>query len=259
MRPLALVRDVGDSFADCVTDRPAVPPLDPSLARRQHAGYAAALETGGFTVRHVPADEAHPDGCFVEDAAIVVGDSALLTRLGHPSRRGEVGAVERALVDLVEIDRVGNHATLDGGDVLQMGSTVFVGVGRRTDASGADELERFCAARGRRVIRVPVGGSLHLKSAASALDPETVLVHVSVDGSVFSGLRVVSIGGRDPEAANVVRLADGSILTAVHLPAAAEMIGFLGYRIAVTDASEFARADGGLTCLSIRLRDVFDA
>ena len=208
-------------------------------------------------MRRVPADESHPDGCFIEDAAIACGESALLTRPGHPSRRGEVSAVAAALGDLVEVDRVQGEATLDGGDVLQMGTVVFVGVGRRTNAAGADQLERFCSPRGRSVIRVPVGDSLHLKSAVSALDAETLLVHRSVpDPGVFSGVRMVLVGGDDPEAANVVRQADGVILVASHHEPTAELVAGLGYSVDSCDIGEFARADGGLTCLSIRLRDV---
>lgn len=249
------MREVGDSFTTAVTATPAVPPLDPARARIQHAAYTAALEASGFQVRRIAPDEAHPDGCFIEDAAIVVGDSALLARPGHPSRRGEVIAVERELRDLVEVERVAGEASLDGGDVLQMGSVVFVGVGRRTDAAGADQLDRFFAQRGHRVIRVPVGSSLHLKSSASALDAETLLVHRSgPDHSVFADRRVITVEGDEPEGANVVRLADGAILVASHRPATAELVEGLGYRVVTCDVSEFARADGGLTCLSIRIR-----
>jgi dimethylargininase len=251
--PTALVRAVGDSFARCVTARPVSPPLDPALARRQHGAYRAALEAGGFAVVEIPADEDHPDGCFVEDAAIVIASSALLTHPGHPSRRGEVVSVERGLVGLVPIDRV-TVGSLDGGDVLQVGTTVFVGVGRRTDAGGADALERFARPLGRRVVRVASGPALHLKSAVTALDDDTVILHESVDPAPFTGLRVVTIGGDDPEAANVVRLPDGSILTAEAHPAAAGVVAALGYDVVTVDASEFARADGGLTCLSIRIR-----
>ena len=258
MQPIAWIREVGDSFVGCVTVRPAVPPLRPEVARRQHAEYATALDAGGFAVRRIPADETHPDGCFVEDAAVVIGHRALLTRPGHPARRGEVMGVEAALRSIVEVERVGDDATLDGGDVLQMGPTVFVGVGRRTDAAGADALERFASGGGRSVIRVEVGGALHLKSAASALDPETVLVHrAGADPMVFEGVRVVEIGGDDPEGANVVRLTNGAIMVAAHHPRTADVVASLGYSVVLCDVSEFARADGGLTCLSIRLRDQY--
>jgi len=252
--PVALVREVTDSFTRCVTHRPAVPRLDPALARSQHEGYRQALEDGGFDVRVVPGDEAHPDGCFIEDTAVVVGSEALIARPGHPSRRGEVEPVAAALADLLPVGRIA-EGTLDGGDVLQVGSLVFVGVGRRTDASGAAALAEVCERQGRRVVVVPAGGPLHLKSAVSALDDETVLWHPSgASRAVFSGMRVVEAPGDDPEAANVVRLADGRILCADAHTGTAEAVSAAGFEVVTCDVSEFGRADGGLTCLSIRLR-----
>jgi dimethylargininase len=257
VRPVAVVRDVGPSFARCLTAEVPVPPLDPVLAADQHAGYVAVLARSGFAVMQLPADDAYPDACFVEDTAVVIERSVLLARPGHPSRRGEVDAVAAALTGLDEMQRVGGDATLDGGDVLQVGDTVFVGVGRRTNSAGADSLEQFCRPLGRSVVRVPVGKSLHLKSSVTALDPETVLAHVSAgDSSAFSGLKVIEVSGENPEAANVVRLADGSILVAAQHRSTADLVEALGYRVESCDVSEFARADGGLTCLSIRLRDV---
>lgn len=254
MSPIAVVREVTDSFAGSVTRQPVVPPLDPGLARRQHAAYRSALEAGGFDIRVVPGDEAHPDGCFIEDAAVVVGEVALITRSGHRARRGETGPVAESLAVLMEVETL-DGGTLDGGDVLQVGGTVFVGVGGRTDADGAARLEALCSRMGRETVTVPVGRALHLKSGATALDATTVLWHPDAcDAEVFHGLRVVPVDSDDPEAANVVRLANGSILIgAAHERVGEQLIG-LGYEVAACDTSEFARADGGLTCLSIRLR-----
>lgn len=256
-RPIALVRSVTESFAHSVTERPPDPPLDAGLARAQHEAYVSRLEASGFAVREIPGDEAHPDGCFIEDGAVVMGDAALLAMPGHPRRRGEVTAVAEELRALVAVEEMVFPATLDGGDVLQVGSSVFVGVGRRTNLDGFRSLAAFSVARGRAPVAVPVGGALHLKSGATALDEQTVLAHRgAVDPAVFTGVRVVEAPGADPEAANVVRLADGSILAAEEYPDTADLLASLGYAVVTTDVSEFARADGGLTCLSIRLREV---
>lgn len=253
MAPIALVRAVTESFARCVTRLPVVPPLDPEVARRQHLAYRAALESGGFEVGVVPGDEDHPDGCFIEDAAVVIGDVALITRLGHPSRRGEAGPVAGALAEWVEVERM-DEGTLDGGDVLEVGSTVFVGTGGRTNDMGAGHLAALCRRVGKRFQEVEVGRALHLKSGVTALDDETVLWHpAACDRRAFDGLRVVEVAGADPEAANVVRLADATILVGEAHRLAAEQIADLGYPVVTCDTSEFARADGGLTCLSVRL------
>jgi dimethylargininase len=252
---IALVRSVTDSFVHCLTGRAPDPPLDAGRARAQHAAYVARLEEGGFSVVVVDGDEAHPDGCFIEDTAVVVSGTALLTRPGHASRRGEVAAVAAALRPFMEVQEMVPPALLDGGDVLQVGQRVFVGTGGRTNEAGFLALAAFCEARGRTAVPVPTGRGLHLKSGATALDPGTVLIHPSAaEAGVFEGLRVVEVPGDDPEAANVVRLADGSILVATDHPGTAEVVAALGYRVVTTGVSEFARADGGLTCLSIRLR-----
>lgn len=253
--PIAFVREVASTFSDCVTARPPDPPLDAGVARLQHSAYAEALAAGGFDVRVVAADDRFPDCCFIEDTAIVVDGTALLARPGHASRRGEVASVADALGGFVEVEEMDEPSTLDGGDVLQVGRRVFVGVGERTNREGFERVRAFAGSRGRTVTPTIARGALHLKSAATALDAETVLVHPgAVPPDTFTGMRVVEVPAGDPESANVVRLANGSILVAAHHDATAELIESLGYRVVTVDTGEFSRADGGLTCLSIRVR-----
>jgi dimethylargininase len=259
-RPLALVRSVPDTFTDAIVpaERPAA--LDPAQARRQHAGYCAALASGGFSVRVIPADEAHPDSPFVEDTAVVIGERALVTRPGHPARRGEVGPVAEVLERVAATERMREPARLDGGDVLVAGSNVFVGRSSRSDDHGIEALAHFAARAGRTITPVDVGGVLHLKSAVTAVDDRTVVAYPdAVDLRPFSGFDVLDVGGKDPEAANVVRLPDGSIMVAAHHEDTARLLARRGMRPVVVDVSEFARAGGGLTCLSIRLRSVLVA
>ncbi|MEX2419008.1 MAG: arginine deiminase family protein, partial [Acidimicrobiia bacterium] len=183
-----------------------------------------------------------------------IGDTALIARSGHPSRRGEVGPVADALAGHFAVEHL-DDGTLDGGDVLQMGRTVFVGIGGRTDPAGARRLATLAARAGKRLVEVTVRDALHLKSGVAAIDDETVLWHpAACDRETFDGLRVVEVEGPDPEAANVVRLADGTILTGAGRDAVADQIATLGYEVVACDTSEFGRADGGMTCLSIRVR-----
>jgi dimethylargininase len=258
--PLALLRSVPDSFAGALVGGAPAARLDPDLARRQHTAYAEALRAGGFAVRILPGDERHPDCPFIEDTAVVIGERALITRPGHPSRRGEVGPVAEALAVYADVSRVPEDARIDGGDVLQAGRTIFVGRSERTDDAGIAALSAFAAPLGRAVVPVPVSGVLHLKSAVTALDDGTLLAASFMAGSpAFEGFEVVVAPGEDPEAANVVRLPDGSLLVAAHHPDTAGLLEGRGLPVATVDVSEFAAADGGLTCLSIRLRSVLAA
>jgi dimethylargininase len=146
-------------------------------------------------------------------------------------------------------------ATLDGGDVLQVGGCVFVGRSRRTNDAGVAALHRFAADLGRPVVAVEVRDRLHLKSSVTALAEDTALIDPSViDASLFDGLKLVPVAGRPVQDANVIRLPDGRILVAEQYPTTAEAVSGAGFDVVGCNASEFARADGGLTCLSVRVR-----
>ncbi|MEE9582090.1 MAG: arginine deiminase family protein [Acidimicrobiia bacterium] len=255
MTAVAFVRGVPASFAQCVTARTPDPPLDPQVAAAQHARYVTALEQGGYEVIAVPVDDDRADSSFIEDTAVVVGTRVLVTRPGHPSRRDEVETVAAALAKRFPLHRVREPATIDGGDVLKMGSSIFVGRSDRTNEEGIRAISAIAEPLGISVTSVPVARVLHLKSGLSALDDQTLLWHRDAcDRDVFDDFEVLEVPGDDPEAANVVRLADGGILVAEHHPETAALIAGRGFTVVTTDVAEFARADGGLTCLSIRVR-----
>lgn len=254
-RPAAIVRGVARSFASAVTGSPPDPPLSAELAGEQHAAYVAALESGGYAVVPIAPEEGLPDCVFVEDTAVVVGDHALMTWPGHPSRRAEGAAVAPVLAGFVRLHHAAEPATIDGGDVLVAGTRVYVGLSRRTNRAGAAAVAALAEPQGMTVTMVPVGPVLHLKSGLSALDDRVALWHpLACDRHHLAGLDVVEVPGDDPEAANVVRLADGRILVGEHQPATKELVEGLGFETVAVDVSEIARADGGLTCMSIRLR-----
>ncbi len=252
---VALVRGVPAAFPDAVTGIAPDPPLDSSVARRQHDRYAAALIAGGYELHRVPVDDEQPDSAFVEDVALVLGERGLVTRPGHESRRAEVSPVAAALAAHLPVESVTAPAAVDGGDVLRVGRRVFVGVSGRTNRDGFDAVAAVASSQGHEVAAVPVRETLHLKSGVSAVDEGAVLWHsAACDAAHFESIEVIEVGGVDPEAANVVRLADGRILVAERHPATAELLAARGLEVITTDVSEFGRADGGLTCLSIRLR-----
>ncbi len=223
-----------------------------ATARRQHESYRAALEDSGTAVTVLPPAEDYPDSPFVEDAAVVLDGQALLTRPGAPSRRGEVDAVADAL-GAMTAGRVQAPATVDGGDVLAVGGTVFVGRSSRTDEAGVAAVREFAEGLGYRVTAVPVSRVLHLQSAVTALDDGTVLGRSdAVDPAAFAGLRWIETPPGERRAANVVALGAGLVLMAAAFPKTAAAVVGAGLEPVLVDTSEFAKADGGLTCLSLR-------
>src|SRR5689334_16782314 len=166
---VALVRRPSTRMADGITTHIARVAADGALAERQHAAYVAAVAGAGWGIREVaPADDL-PDCAFVEDTVVVLGHLAVLTRPGAEVRRDEVAGTEEVVRSLgLEIARVEAPGTLDGGDVLQVGATVYVGRSGRTNADGIRQLRRHAARTGRTVVPVKLHAVLHLKSAVTA-------------------------------------------------------------------------------------------
>lgn len=248
---IALVRAVPDSFVDALVmgERPAI---DLGRARSQHAAYRKLLEGDGYEVRVIVADEAYPDCPFVEDTAVVLDTVAVATRPGSPQRRGEVAAVAVELERILPVRAIEAPGTLDGGDVLRVGKTLFVGRSARTNDAGIAQLQAIGATDGLAVVAASVRHVLHLKSAVAQLDDETLLVAPDcVDVDLFAGYRIVEKAKGEEHLASVLRLGSGRLAATTTAPATLQRLEQSGFAVEPVDSSEFQAADGGLTCLSV--------
>lgn len=225
--------------------------VDYELAVRQQQEYCAALARGGARVERLAVNNAYPDGCFIEDNAIVVDELAVVTNMAAEWRRGEPAAVESVLAGYRDTARLSDAATIDGGDVLRVGRELFVGLSSRTNARAAEELKRILGPLGYRVTPVNVTGCLHLKSACTALDERTLLVNPAwVETEPFNGFELLPVVEDEPLAANTLRVHDTLFLQA-RFPKTIELVRERHERTEVLDTSEFMKADGALTCLSL--------
>jgi dimethylargininase len=251
---IALTRDVPRSIARCELTFVDRVPIDYERAVAQHRDYCGRLEALGLEVLRLPADESCPDCCFVEDAAVVLDELAVLASPGTPSRRGESPAIEAALLPYRRIERIELPATLEGGDVLVVGRRIFVGLTTRTNEAGALALRRIAAPSGYEVVPVRVPGCLHLKSAVTALDEGTLLANRAwLDTAPLKAFRVVDVAPEEPGAANVLRVR-GAIWAHPGFPRTLDRLDREGYRVTPVDISEFLKAEAALTCKSLLLR-----
>jgi dimethylargininase len=251
---VALTREPARALDTCELTYRERETIDAALAAEQHRGYRAALEACGARVHTLPAVDELPDSVFVEDTAIVLDEVAVLTRPGVESRRGEVALIEAEVARLRPCVRIEPPATLEGGDVLRLGRTLYVGLSPRTNAAGADALRRHVAPHGYEVLTVEPRGCLHLKSGCSAVDEETVLVNPEwVDAAVFRGLEVLAVDAAEPCAANVLSVGRAVCVSAAY-PRTAELLSARGYEVRAVEVSEFAKAEGALTCMSLLFR-----
>jgi dimethylargininase len=183
----------------------------------------------------------------------VHGDLAVIARSGAEERRGEAEGVERAVRDLgLRVAHIEAPGTLDGGDVLRVGGTAFVGIGGRTNGVGIQQLANHLREFGIRVQAVPVERALHLKSACTALPDGTVVGWGPVvdDRDAFPAYEDVPEEG----GAHVVLVGDGHLLMAASAPRTAASYRERGYTVTEVDVSEFEKMEGCVTCLSVRIR-----
>jgi dimethylargininase len=247
---VALVRRPSSRMAEGITTHIDRVPADAGLAERQHAAYVAAVADAGWSVREVAAADDLPDSAFVEDTVAVIGDLAVLARPGAVGRRAEVAGTDAEVRSLgLAVARIEDPGTLDGGDVLQVGRTVYVGRGGRTNGEGIRQLRRHAATRGRVVVPIRLHGVLHLKSAVTALPDGTfVASDLSLfDAAPFPTMRLV------PEEAgsHVIVLGGGTLIMASTAPRSAEMLDDLGFDVVTVDIGEFEKREGCVTCLSV--------
>lgn len=224
--------------------------------RAEHDAYLAALRSAGVAVTVLGPLEDFPDSMFVEDPALVFEAGAILLRPGAPSRAAEAGQLAPTLRGLfaVVLDLAVGRA--DGGDVLETPRHAIIGLSARTDLAGAEALGACLAQLGRtaRIVETP-RNVLHLKTACSLLDDETVLCAPSLAGArMFDGLRQVTTPEGEDAAANALRVND-VVLVGAGFPRTIERLGALGYAVVPVATSEIGKLDAGLSCMSLRWWD----
>ena len=225
--------------------------IDVERARAQHRAYVACLESLGATVEVLPEAPGLPDAVFVEDTAIVLGTIAIATNPGAASRFHEVEAVAFAPAGHLRVVRMTGGGTVDGGDVMHVGKTLYVGRTPRSSDAGILELATLAAPHGVEVRPVRVDGCLHYKSGASFIGRDTVLANpVWVDVAELAGLRVIEVDPGEPWAANTVVVGD-TVVVSASFPRTVARLEAEGFTVASLDISEFQKAEGGLSCLSV--------
>ena len=248
---VAITRAVSPAIVNCQLTHLARDPIDVERANAQHEEYERALERLGCSVTRLAAGLEMPDSVFIEDTAIVLDEMAVVTRPGAVSRRGETPDVARALSRYRPIVQIAAPGTVDGGDVLVVGRSIFVGRTSRTNDAGIGQLRAAVASHGYTVVPASVRGCLHLKSAVTALDDGTLLANRQwIAEDEFADFNLVDVHPDEPMAANIVRVGR-DLLYAEAFPRTLERVQRLGYLVTTVDVGEIAKAEGAVTCCSL--------
>ncbi|MFT4221031.1 MAG: N(G),N(G)-dimethylarginine dimethylaminohydrolase [Microbacterium sp.] len=251
--PRILARRPSPRLADGELTHIERAPVDAALAMKQWEQYVAAFRSRGWDVTEIDAADEHADGVFVEDTVVMFDDLAVLTRPGADSRRGEI-ATTRSTLDSLGIphEEIREPGTLDGGDILKVGRTVYAGRTLRTNDDGIAQLRELLAPRGWEVVAVPVTRRLHLKSSVTALPDGTVIGYPPAvdDPGVFPAFLAVP----EEHGTAVVVLDERTVLMSSDAPESAELFRARGLDVLTCPISEFEKLEGCVTCLSVRVR-----
>lgn len=251
----AITRGVSETLAHGELTFRERTPIDVALARRQHEAYEAALTKLGVRIDHLPADYAYPDAVFVEDIALVLDEIAIVTFPGAPSRRGETESIARAVAKYRPVQRLTAPATLDGGDVVRIGKSLYVGLSSRTNQEGIDQLDALLSPLGYTVYAVEVVGALHLKTACTYAGRGILLANPEwAATNVFRYVEVLAVDPREWWGASVLSIGE-TLVMPESFPRTRARLEARGFTVVPVDLSELQKAEGGPTCLSI----VFDA
>lgn len=246
----AILRRPGANFADGVTMADeGMPDLDRALG--QHDAYCKALEACGLTLSVLEADENFPDGCFVEDPAIVTEKMAIITRPGDASRLGEEGKIADVLSNYRSLEKIKSPGNVEGGDILRVGDHFYIGRSKRTNEEGARQLAVLFDRYGYSSSQIPLETVLHLKTGVTHIG-KGYYISVPEFSGFFGEADVIVVSEEEAYAANCLPIND-HLLIPKGYPLAKKQIVDLGFKVVEIEMSEFKKMDGGLTCLSLLL------
>jgi dimethylargininase len=253
MTTYAIVRPVSPSIVECALTYLDRQPIDPDLAARQHDAYVETLRSLGAEIVELPAAPDLPDAVFVEDTAVVVDEIGVITAPRLDARRQEVQSTAATLSDYRALKQIQGEGTLEGGDVLRIGRTLYVGLSHRSNAEGVAQLADYLRPYDYEVIGTPFDGALHLKTACTFIGNRTLLANPSwVDTSRFGDVDVIEVAPGEETAGNALLLNETVVLPA-NFPATRAILEERGFRVVPVDVTELQKAEAGVTCCSILL------
>jgi dimethylargininase len=252
----AITRAVSPALAGCELTFVDRQPIDIAKAQSQHTAYEHLLARLGIHVHSLAAEPDLPDSMFVEDPAIVLDELAVILPLGTKSRQPEAESLAKALAPYRKIARISAPAAIEGGDVLRIDRTLYVGQTTRTNAEGVRQLAAILAPHNYEVVPVPVTGCLHLKSAVTYLGRNTLLANRPwFDTKPFEinnspQFQWIDVDPAEPHAANALAVAD-TIIFPASFPKSRARTESAGFHVTPLDISELQKAESGLTCSSL--------
>lgn len=229
------------------------PPLqgEPSAkyerAAGQHAILVRTLKYFGVETHVLQAPNGDPLASAVADTAVAFESGMTVMRPFSMSRRSEAEWIEGefARLDLPIGAHVVSPGLLDGGDVLLAGDAAFIGISGRSNALGRRAFAQVARASGLRTFEVAVAGRVSLRSVASPISGDTVVVAPQfVDPGIFRDAGFVAIvleHTEEQQGAGVLALGDRHVISDLRYPNAVGQLRKSGVTVEAIDLYDFGK------------------
>jgi dimethylargininase len=248
---IAITRQVSQKIGQCELTHLERQAINVELARRQHRQYEEALAALGCQVHSLPAEPELPDSVFVEDTAVVLDELAIISRPGADSRKSETVSIARVLGLYRQLYTIESPGTMDGGDVLCLGKTIYAGLSSRSNQPAVEQMMVLMKPYGYMVKGVEVSGCLHLKSAVTQVAEDTLLINPEwVEVSIFKGMYIIEVDPSEPYSANALLIGNRLIYPSSY-PRTRRRLEEHGLSVTTVDVSELIKAEGAVTCCSL--------
>ncbi|MFN2125364.1 MAG: dimethylarginine dimethylaminohydrolase family protein [Candidatus Promineifilaceae bacterium] len=248
---MAIVRMPSPTLADGLTTS-GLGRADYTLFLTQHLSYTAVLRSLGLKILKLPSLPEFPDAHFIEDVAVITPEVAVITRPGAPERLGEIEHIRDVLRDLRPLAEIEEPGTLDGGDVMRIEQTVYVGISGRTNQAGAEQLAAILAPYDYETHIVPLAEGLHLKSSVNYIGRNTLLLTEAwYSHPLFAEFDKIIVPAEEAYTANTL-LVKNRLLMPMGFPETQALLREAGFEILEIDATEMQKLDGGMSCMSLR-------
>jgi len=226
---------------------------DPKKSLAQHLTLITLLIDSGYEVVDIHELDNHPNSVFTHDTSLVTPKGYIRLRMGLDSRRGEEDWMAKHLESL-RIKRAGNiskNGTVEGGDVILTGSIAFVGISKRTNKEGVNQISTILNAMNFEVRSIAVPEPfLHLGGAMSILSSDDVLCCQGIFPiNFFEGFNRIEVPGDNFVSGNVISLGNHKVIAEKTNISAIVALKQKGYKIHALDLSEFIKGTGGPSCL----------
>ena len=250
---IAITRKISPRFNECEITHIDRTPINLEVADAQHQEYVNALTEIGCNVIELPAEAELPDSVFVEDAAFILPEVAVITRPGADSRKPETETIIQALAPHRPLVHVTAPATVDGGDVLVLGKNIYIGISTRSNPVSVRQIQEMLDNFGYKVIGVEMHDCLHLKTAVTQVDNKTLLINPKwVDNFHFKDFDWITVDPSEPFAANCLPV-NRHIIFPKAFPKTCAKLEARGYKVLTVNVDELAKAEGAVTCCSLIL------